>query len=610
MPATNYLFDLRELKFLVKEWLDTPTLLACDEYKDYYSVDDLDAFVELAYKIARDVVAPANGDADTIGVRFKDGRVYLPESMKKAYYTIRDAGMGPSAFNFAEEGHVPRLFSACQNEILTAAAPCMILYWVTGGPAADVIQTYGDEALKAKVLPNMFAGIWGGTMNLTEPGAGSDLGATSTKAYPTGTPGWYKIKGTKCFISSGDADLWDNIIHLVLARIEGAREGTAGISLFAVPKNRFDDQGKITQWNDVTTVNVEHKMGLHGSSTCTLAYGENDDCYGWLLGEPPGEDGRAHGLAQMFMMMNESRLSTGLMALSVAEEAYYNAREYAKIRVQGKKITDPRGPRVPIIEHEDVKYMLLHQKACTEAMRALLMKTYWYTDMALAVSDPQAKKYYHDMYMINNPLCKAYCSEMAWGLCGEAIQCYGGYGFIEEYPVAQLARDSKIYSIWEGTTFIQSMDLVGRKLNMDGGQPFQKWMQEIIQYLENHCHHKDFAGELDMLSRAYRAFVNMLQMLAEKMKAGETAYQGLWANRMMFAMSMVYCGVLMLDQGILARQKLGEIGADSFDTHFYKGKVASARFYILNEVPKVFSIEQSIACNDSSVLDLKPEYLG
>ena len=610
MPATNFLFDIRELKFVVKEWLDTEKLLACDEYKDYYSIDDFDAFIDVAHKIARDVVAPANGDADTIGAQFKDGHVYLPESMKKAYYTIRDAGMGPSAFNVEEEGHVPRLFSACQNEILTAAAPCMILYWVTGGPAAAVIQTYGSEELKAKVLPKMFAGIWGGTMNLTEPGAGSDLGLIATKAYPTDTPGLYKIKGTKCFISSGDSDLWDNIIHLVLARIEGAQEGTAGISLFAVPKNRFDENGNITEWNDVTTVNLEHKMGLHGSATCTLAYGENDDCYGWLLGDPPGEDGRAHGLAQMFMMMNEARLSTGLMALSVAEEAYYNAREYAKIRVQGRKLTDPKGPRVPIIEHEDIKYMLLHQKACTEAMRALLLKTYWYTDMAIAASDPEDRKYYNDMFMINNPLCKAYCSELVWGLCGEAIQCYGGYGFIEEYPVAQLARDSKIYSIWEGTTFIQSMDLVGRKFSMDKGKPFQKWMQELSQNIEAHRDNQDFAEEVQMLSRAYESFTNMLRMLKDKLSAGEVSYQGLWANRIMFAMSMVYCGMLLLDQGILAKQKLDEVGDDSFDANFYKGKIASARFYVLNEVPKVFSMEENFKSSDVSVIELKPEYLG
>lgn len=609
MPASNFIYDTSELKFIVKEWLDTEKLLDCDEYKDYYSVDDLDMFLDVAYKVARDVAAPANEAADTIGATLKDGNVYLPEAVKEAYYTVVETGMGPSAFNYEEEGHIPRLFNACQNEILTSAAACLILYWVTGGSAADVISTYGDDELKAKVLPNMFAGKWGGTMNLTEPGAGSDLGATSTKAFPTDTPGVYKIKGTKCFITSGDTDLWDNIIHLVLARIEGAREGTSGISLFAVPKNRFDDEGNITEWNDVSTVGLEEKMGLHGSATCMLAYGENNDCYGWLIGDPPGEDGRAKGLSQMFLMMNESRLSTGLMALSVAEQAFYNAREYAKIRVQGKKITDRKGPRVPIIEHEDVKRMLLHQKAVTEAMRALILKTYWYTDMALASSDPEVKKYCNDMYMINNPLCKAYASEMAWGLCGEAIQCYGGYGFIEEYPVAQLARDSKIYSIWEGTTFIQSMDLVGRKFNMDGGKPFQQWLSEIEQFIAQHKDDKNFAAEIKMLSEANSSFANILRLLKEKVEANQLEYQALWANRVMFAMSIVYCCMLLLDQAILAQQKLDE-GDTSFDPNFYKGKIASGRFYAMNEVPQVFAIESTMQNADTSVIELKPEYLG
>ncbi|MDD3898928.1 MAG: acyl-CoA dehydrogenase [Syntrophomonadaceae bacterium] len=610
MPATNYVFDTRELKFVVKEWLDTEKLLACDEYKDYYSVDDLDAFIDVAYKIARDVVSPANGDADTIGAQFKDGNVYLPESMKKAFHTVNEAGMGASTFEYKEEGHIPRLFSCCQNEMLTAAAPCMVLLWITGGSAADVIENFGDEALKPKVLANMFAGKWGGTMNLTEPGAGSDVGALTTKAYPTETPGLYKIKGTKCFISAGDSDLFDNIIHLVLARTEGAREGTAGISLFAVPKNRFDDQGNITAWNDVTTVGIEHKMGLHGSATCTLSYGENNDCYGWLIGKAPGEDGKAYGLSQMFMMMNESRLTTGMMALSVAGEAYYNAREYAKLRIQGTKFTDPKGPRVPIIEHEDVKGMLLHQKACTEAMRALLYKTYWYTDMALASTDPEEMKAYDDMFQINNPLCKAYISEMAWGLCGEAIQCYGGYGFIEEYPVAQLARDVKIYSIWEGTTFIQSMDLVGRKFSMEGGKPLQKWMNEIGKFIESHTDDKNFADEVKMLSESYHAFSDILKMLNEKMNEGKISYKPLWANRIMFAMSMLYCGMLILDQGLLAQKKLNEVGDDSFDANFYKGKIASARFYVMNEVPAIFSIKRVLEAADFSAVDLNPECLG
>lgn len=610
MPSTNYLFDLRDAKFVVKEWLDTAKLLSNDEYKDYYAVEDFDAFVDVAYKVARDVLAPANADADLVGAQCKDGKVYLPESMKKAFQAVNDAGMGASAFDYREEGHVPRLFNCCQNEMLTAAAPGMVLLWITGGSAADVIETFGDEALKAKVLDKMFSGQWGGTMNLTEPGAGSDVGASTTKAFATDAPGLYKIKGTKCFISAGDSDLFENIIHLVLARTEGALPGTAGISLFAVPKYRFDESGNITEWNDVTTVGIEHKMGQHGSATCTLSYGENNDCYGWLIGKAPGEDGKGYGLAQMFMMMNESRLTTGMMSLAVASEAYYNAREYTKVRVQGTRFTDPKGPRVPIIEHEDVKRMLLRQKACTEAMRALLYKTYWYTDMALASKDPEEKQSHDEMFQINNPLCKAYISEMVWGLCAEAMQCYGGYGYMEEYPIAQLARDCKIYSIWEGTTFIQAMDLVGRKFDMQGGKPMQKWMKEINDFIEANSGNQHFADEVNMIKSAFAAFSDILMKLNEKMTDGKISYKPLWATRIMLAMSMLYCGVLILDQGILAQKKLDEVGPDSFDANFYQGKIASARFYVMNEVPAIFGIHRTFAAADFTAAELKPEYLG
>ncbi|MGE5405464.1 MAG: acyl-CoA dehydrogenase [Candidatus Saccharibacteria bacterium] len=610
MASTNFLFDTRELKFVLKEWLDMEKLLACDEYKDYYSVDDVDSFLDVAFKVARDVLAPANGDADTIGVKFDNGNVTLPESLKKGYQTVCEAGMGPSIFDRHAEAHAPRTFAAPQIEMLTAAAPCMVTYWGAGGAAAEVIDIFGSEELKKMVLPKMFNAEWGGTMNLTEPGAGSDVGALTTKAWPTDTSGYYKIKGTKCFITAGQTDLWENIIHLVLARIEGARPGTAGISLFAVPRNRINPDGTVGGSNDVTCVGIEHKMGLKGSATCTLSYGENDDCYGWIIGEAPGEDGKGQGMAQMFHMMNEARLSTGMMALSCASEAYFNAREYAKTRIQGNKITDPKGPRVAIIEHEDVKRMLLHQKACTEAMRALLYKTYYYTDMSLSATTPEERELYDDIFMINNPLCKAYPTEMAWGLVGEAIQCYGGYGFMEEYPVAQLARDVKIFSIWEGTTYIQSMDFVARKLNMKKGKPFMKWLMEISQFIEANKANAGFEAEFKMLGEAFGAFSEILMLMQSKLKDGKISYLPLWATRVMFAASMVYCGMLMLEQGLIAQKKLNELGDSHFDANFYKGKIASVRFYLLNEVPNILAIKKGFESGDFTAAEVDSAIFG
>ncbi|MGE5449941.1 MAG: acyl-CoA dehydrogenase family protein, partial [Methanomassiliicoccales archaeon] len=484
MAATNYLYDVRDIKFILKEWLDLDKLLGCEAYRDYYSKDDIDSFVDVAFKVARDVIAPINDDADNIGVKLVDGKVVTPDSFKIAYRTVCEAELGSQVADREVEGRLPLCVYAPLIEMMCGACAALPTYWGLTSGAASVIQKFGSDEVKNKFLAKMFSGAWGGTMNLTEAGAGSDVGASATKAFTTDTPGLYKIKGTKQFITAGDSDLVDNIIHLVLARIEGARAGTAGLSLFVVPKYWVNDDGSIGDSNDVTTVGIEHKLGLKGSATASLAFGEENKCLGYLLGDAPGEDGKGKGMSQMFNMMNEERLNTGMMALSVTAEAYYNALQYSKERVQGTKLTDPKGPRVRIIEHEDVRRMLLRQKSCVEAIRAMIIKTYWYVDMAHDAENPEEREHYFNMFQVNNPLCKAYASDMAWPLICDAIQTYGGYGFIEEYPVAQLARDVKIYSIWEGTNYIQSLDLVGRKFTMGKGKPFMNWLGEIASFIE------------------------------------------------------------------------------------------------------------------------------
>ncbi len=377
MAANNFLFDTRDLKFILKEWLDLDKLLSFEPYRDYYSKDDVDTFVDLVYKMCRDQIAPVNEDLDKIGAQFIDGKVVVPDSVRAAYHTVINAGFGPQFADREVEGHLPRCMSAPLSEMIIAASAALFTYWSATDGVIGVIQEFGTPEIKQRFIPKLYDGIWGGTMNLTEPSAGSDVGNTSTKAFPTDKPGIYKIKGTKIFITSADNDIVENFVHLVLARVEGAREGTAGLSLFIVPKNWVNEDGTLGDYNDVTTVGIEHKMGLRGSATCTMSYGENDACYGIIFGNPPGEDGKGLGMAQMFKMMNEERLVTGLMSLATSSEAYYNSLAYAKERVQGTKLTDPKGPRVRIIEHEDVRRMLLRQKSVVEAMRALIAKTYY-----------------------------------------------------------------------------------------------------------------------------------------------------------------------------------------------------------------------------------------
>lgn len=610
MAANNFLFDTRDIKFIFKEWLDTDKLLGFDTYRDYYTKEDIDSFIDVTYKICRDVLSPANEEADKIGVQFIDGKVVTPPSFKNAHRVVMEAGLGPQIADREIEGRMPLCMNALLQEMMIAASAGVLSCWGLTAGAAGVIQKYAGPELKARVLPKMFSGEWGGTMNLTEPGAGSDVGAVVTRAYPTDTPGVYKIKGTKIFISAGDHDLAANIIHLVLARIEGAREGTAGLSLFIVPKYRINEDGSPGSSNDVTTVGIEHKMGLKGSPTCTLAYGENDDCFGYLIGAPPKADGKGQGIAQMFDMMNEARLGTGVLSLAVTAEAYYNALAYAKERTQGNKLTNLKGPKVKIIEHEDVRRMLLLQKSCVEAIRALIMKTYYYIDLAHDSPDPGEREWADYMVQISTPLCKAYASDLAWPLIGEAIQTYGGYGYIEEYPVSQLARDCKVFSLWEGTNYIQSMDLVGRKFTMHKGKALMALLKEIGGFIQIHKDAPGLEKEIKILGEAFYEFQAILGLLQGYMKAGQISMMPLYSTRILHANSMLYCGMLIMEQALLAQRKLAELGADHYDAGFYKGKIASARFYIANVVPQISGIKKIFEIGDTTAIDISIDSLG
>jgi hypothetical protein len=387
-----------------------------------------------------------------------------------------------------------------------------------------------------------------------------------------------------------------------LAKTPGAKEGTAGISLFIVPKFWVNEDGSMGAWNDVTSVGIEHKMGIHGSSTLTLAMGENDNCYGWIVGEKEPVDGRGVGMSQMFAYMNEERLNTGLFTLGCITSAYYAALDYTKIRVQSKHSTNPKGPSVRIIEHEDVRRMLMYQKAGMEAIRALIYTSYLYRDLEVDAATPEEREFYGDMFAINNPLCKAYSSDMARILTGEAIQCHGGYGFMEEYAPAQLYRDCVIHGIWEGTNFIQSQDYIGRKFTMKDGAPFRKWLAEIDDFISN-ARTDEFAAEFDMMTEAMAAFKNIVEMNAA-WTAGDKQMRQLFATRTMHSGARVYCGKLMLSQAILAAKKLAELGDDHYDADFYKGKIASAKFYIMNHVTDVFAFEKAMKAGDRSAIDV------
>jgi len=606
--AGNFIYSNREHKFILKEWLDMEKVFNFEAFKDFYGMEDLDMILDQALKVAKEVVAPTNIEGDRIGARLENGQVITPPSFKEVYNFLQENGYGASAFDPDEEGKLPQSLHFILEEFLSAANLAFMPYIGLIGGSSNLIYSFGSEEDKKRFLPNMFSGKWGGTMCLTEPCCGSDVGDITTRAFATEDPRVYKIKGTKCFITGGDHDLTENIIHLLLAKCDGAAPGTKGISLFIVPKVWVNEDSSLGGPNDVSTVALEHKMGIRGSATAMLSFGENDNCRGILLGSPPDGSGKAEGMAQMFVMMNGARQGTGLQALAVAQAAYYNSLQYAKERIQGKSISNPKGPRVRIIDHEDVRRMLMFQKSVLEACRAMLCKNAYYIDLARYSPDPVERKMAERRIEVNNPLIKAYPSDMAWLTTAEAIQVHGGYGFTEEYPVAQAARDCKILSLWEGTNFIQSLDLLGRKWMLDGGKIFQEWLAEVESSIEGSQGLEGMEREYAIMTRAMSTYKEIYGFIAgifmQKIKVVP-----LYSTRILHATSMLWAGSLLLEQAAVAGGKMKELGEGHFDYPFYQGKWQSAKFYIRNIVPDIFKIAEVVKDCDTSAIDILEEGL-
>ncbi len=602
--ATNYLYSIRDHQFILKEWLDLDKILSYDRFKDVYTVDDVDAILTESMRAAKEVVAASNDENDTIGVIFDNGKVLVPPGMKDAYHFVQENGWGSCNSDKNYEGALPRVIYEAVLEYIFGANEGLACYYMATSGAGELIQKFGDDHLKNLFTEKMFAGKWAGTMCLTEPHAGSDVGDMLSKAYPTDTPGKYRIKGTKCFITGGEQDFTENIVHLLLARIEGAAPGTSGVSLFAVPKYWVNEDGTMGELNDVACAGVEHKMGMKGSATCVMSFGEENNCYGWLLGSPPDENGRAQGMAQMFHMMNGARLEMGVGSLAAAGVAYYNSAHYAKERIQGKPLTNPKAGRVALVNHEDIRRMLLHQKAHIEAMRALVAWINYIMDIAENSPDQEESKLNKMLLDINTPIAKAYNSDVSWVLTGDAMQIYGGYGYSEEYPIAQLMRDVKIHSIWEGTNFIQAMDLVGRKWNIGKGQGFAIWLKHIEDFLAAEKDNEYFKREISILENALQAYNNLRNTLGGYALQGNVGYLGLYATRVLHATAQLMCGRLILEQAVIAYNKMQTLPSDHYDYPFYQGKVEAAKYYVRNVVTNVADLAEKIANPDSSAIDI------
>jgi alkylation response protein AidB-like acyl-CoA dehydrogenase len=604
MGVNHFRRDSRDTKFLLFEHLQVQNLLKYEKFQDF-SVDDLGMIVDEALKVGREVLGPGLQDGDRIGCTYADGVVTTPDSWKEIWKVLTENGW-PAAGQSTEFGGqgLPVVVSGLVNEIFNSANMAVMTFPGLCIGAGHLIETYGTDEDKAMFVEAMYTGRWGGTMCLTENDAGSDVGALRSKAVPdpaSGDPRIYKIEGTKRFITCGEHDLTENIIHLVLARIEGGPAGTKGISLFIVPKIWVNADGGLGEPNDVFCTGIEHKMGIHGSSTCSLNFGEKGKCRGILLGEVHS------GMAKMFQMMNGARIGCGIQSTGIAASAYDTARNYAKERIQGAPLANRHGAPGPIIKHEDVRRMLMNLKSGTEAMRALLAFLLLNEDMASFDPDPEVRQLASGRVELLTPLVKAYNTDFGYQLTRDAIQVLGGSGYCSDFPVEQNARDIKILSIWEGTNYIQSLDLVGRKLPLAGGKIFQSILAELIGLARTNAQDADFAADFALLEKATGAVGDFAKRFTQYFASGRISLVPMYSTRFLDCFAEVILAKLMLEQGLVARAKLAGVDPASADGVFYRGKIASAKFFCRNILTNVFGRYAALQQEDLTAMEIPEE---
>ena len=585
---TDYRAPLADIDFVLNRVCGLDRILALPGFIEADSAMVRDLLGEAA-RFMEEKLAPLNKSGDSFGVRLNaDGSVTTAPGFVEAYRAYVEAGWGAVPFEPGfGGGGFPWMVGIAIQEIMTAANMAFSMCPLLTQGAIDAIAHHGSEEQKMTYLPKMVTGEWSGTMNLTEPDAGSDVGAVRTRAARN-PDGSYRITGTKIYISFGEHDMAENIIHLVLARTPDAPPGTKGISCFIVPKFLLDANGRPGRRNDITCVSVEHKLGIHASPTCVLSYGDDGGAIGYLIGE------ENRGMQYMFTMMNQARLSVGLQGLAVGDRAYQQALQYARDRRQGRAPGAPAGESSPIIDHPDVKRMLLTMKTTLEALRCL---TYWNAaclDVAKNHPDALERESAADLAALLTPLSKGWGTDMGVELTGLAIQIHGGMGFVEETGVAQHYRDARITTIYEGTNGIQAIDLVGRKLGLRGGEVVKRHLDSIENLAHRLGEHPELAGARVALSTTLGVAREATKWLATHssnpvdLLAGATPYLRL--------ISTLTGGFLLAESAIIAKDASAELGAD-----MVADKVASARFFCEQLLPGVNGLLPSIT-GDSALL--------
>jgi alkylation response protein AidB-like acyl-CoA dehydrogenase len=590
-----YKAPLKDIQFVLNEVLDGAGLAELPGYAEA-TPDTVQAILEEAAKLCENVLFPLNRSGDEEGCTYENGVVRTPKGFKEAYSQFREGGWTAVTCDPAYGGQgLPATVGFAITEMITAANQSFGMYPGLSHGAYEALATHGSEALKKLYLPKLADGTWSGTMCLTEPQCGTDLGLVRTRAEPR-ADGSYAITGTKIFISAGEHDLTENIVHLVLARLPDAPGGTKGISLFLVPKFVPTADGGVGERNGIRCGSIEHKMGIKASSTCVMNL---DGAQGWLVGEAN------KGMPAMFVMMNAARLGVGMQGLGIAECAYQSAVAYARDRLQGRSLTGPKnasGPADPIIVHPDVRRMLMTQKSFTEAARALALWVGMLIDRAHRHPDEKEREAADDLIQMLTPIIKAYFTDMGSECANLAVQTYGGHGFIRENGVEQLVRDARITQLYEGTNGIQALDLVGRKLPMKGGRAAQRLLGEISGFVATHKADEKMKEFVEPLEKAMgRVQDAALFLMQNAMKNPDEA--GAAATDLLRLMALTAMAFMWNRIVVAAHKGL----AKGDDKAFYDAKLATARFYMARVLPQTTSLNHQIKAGASSVMALPVE---
>lgn len=589
----SYTPPLNDMSFILKHLIGVENL----RLLGYEVAPDLiDSILEGAGELASGTFAPLNHSGDKVGARCADGKVTMPDGYKDAYKSFTDGGWNALPFSTDIGGMgLPWSLSFCIQEMFQGANLSLALVTLLNQGAIELLAAHGHPEIKVRYLPKLVSGEWTGTMNLTEPQAGSDVGAIRATATPEG--GYFRVKGQKIFISYGDHDLADNIVHFVLARLPDAPPGSKGLSLFLVPKILVKPDGTLGKANDVRTVSIEHKLGQHASPTCVLSFGDEGGAIGYLVGEPN------EGMAAMFTMMNNARIGVGIQGLGIAERAYQAARDYAKTRIQGRNPLIKDCPDLPIIHHPDVKRMLMTMRSQIEAGRALVGMTGYLADRARMKHDEVAAMRL-DLFM---PIVKSWLTDVSNDVTSMAIQVFGGMGYIEETGVAQHYRDARVLAIYEGTNGIQANDLVFRKLGRDKGDAMYGICAEIkrLEFELQRLGDDDGRAIRWQLAYARTDLETGTQSMCDYLLHNRAAAAA-GASHFLRIAGITLGGLYLALEATQAIQVMGTVS--DVERKFMQDKIATARFYAEQIMPHTTGLRMAITGGHDVVNRAAPEY--